>query len=175
MPTHLAFLRAINLGAKRKFPKDAIKAACESAGFTDVETYINTGNVRVTSSLRSRAKVESALEDAFLDTAGFEVPTIVFTQKEFAEIGKDAEELYAERELARHYVLLLKEPVKDAAAVEALSTDDHRAVVRGRACHLLLGSSYEAGGVDPLRVEKLVGVATNRNHKVVTALAEKWC
>lgn len=175
MPTHLAFLRAINLGAKRKFPKDAIKAACESAGFTDVETYINTGNVRVTSTLRSRAKVESALEKAFVEAAGFEVPTIAFTQKEFAQIGADAEELYAERELSRHYVLLLKEPAKDAAAIEALSTDDHRAVVRGRACHLLLGASYEAGGVDPLRVEKFVGVATNRNYNVITTLARKWC
>lgn len=175
MPTHVAFLRAINLGAKRKFPKDAIKAACESAGFTDVETYINTGNVRVTSSLRSRAKVEAALEDAFLEAAGFEVPTIVYTQAEFAEIGKDAEELYGERELARHYISLLKEPVKDAAAVEALSTEDHRAVVRGRACHLLLGPSYEAGGVDPLRTDKLLGVATSRNYNVVTTLARKWC
>ena len=175
MPTHLAFLRAINLGAKRKFPKDAIKAACESAGFTDVETYINTGNVRVTSTLRSRAKVESALEKAFVEAAGFEVPTIVFTQEEFAQIGADAEELYAERELSRHYVLLLKEPAKDPAAIEALSTDDHRAVVRGRACHLLLGASYEAGGVDPLRVEKFVGVATNRNYNVITTLARKWC
>ncbi len=175
MPTHLAFLRAINLGAKRKFPKDAIRAACESAGFTDVETYINTGNVRVTSSLRSRAKVETALEKAFLEAAGFEVPTIVYTQAEFAEIGADAQELYGERELSRHYVLLLKEPVQDPVAVEALSTGDHRAVVRGRACHLLLGASYEAGGVDPLRVEKLIGVATNRNHNVVTTLAKKWC
>ncbi len=175
MPTHLAFLRAINLGAKRKFGKDAIRAACESSGFIDVETYINSGNVRVTSSLRSRAKVEAALEAAFLEAAGFEVPTIVFTQDEFAQIGKDAEELTAQRELARHYVLLLKEPVPDAAAVETLSTDDHRAVVRGRACHLLLGPSYEAGGVDPLRVEKLVGVATNRNYNVVTTLAKKWC
>ena len=175
MSTHVAFLRAINLGAKRKFPKVQIVAACESAGFTDVETYINTGNVRVTSSLRSRAKVEAALEDAFLEAAGFEVPTIVYTQKELAEIGKDAEELSAERELARHYILLLREPVADAAAVEALSTDDHRAVVRHRACHLLLGPSYELGGVDPLRVEKLVGVATNRNYNVITTLARKWC
>lgn len=175
MPTHLAFLRAINLGAKRKFPKDAIKAACESAGFTDVETHINTGNVRVTSALRSRSKVETTLEAAFLETAGFEVPTIAFAQAEFAQIASDAEALSAERELARHYILLLKEPVGDAAVVEALSTNDHRAVVRGRACHLLLGTSYEAGGVDPLRVEKLVGVATNRNHNVVTTLAKKWC
>ena len=79
VPTYIAFLRAINLGAKRKFPQAAIVAAAESAGFTDVETYINTGNVRVTTSLRSRAKVEAVLEKAFAAEAGFEVPTIVFT------------------------------------------------------------------------------------------------
>ena len=32
VPTYVAFLRAINLGAKRKFPKDAIVAAVEAAG-----------------------------------------------------------------------------------------------------------------------------------------------
>ena len=145
MPTHIAFLRAINLGARRKFPKDAIKAACEGAGFVDVETYINTGNVRVTSPLRSRSKVEAALETAFLDATGFEVPTIVFTTRELAEIGRDAEELHAERELARHYVLLLKDQPADAAAIEALSTDEHRAVVGDRACHLLLGPDMSTG------------------------------
>ncbi|QIK77152.1 DUF1697 domain-containing protein [Nocardioides piscis] len=175
MTTHVAFLRAINLGAKRKFPKDAIKAACEAAGFSDVETYINTGNVRVTSTLRSRAKVETRLEEAFSQAAGFEVPTIAFSQSELAAVGDDAEELHAERELARHYVLLLKEDPRDAAAIEALSTDEHRAVVRNRACHLLLGPSYEQGGVDPLRVEKLLGVATNRNYTVISTLVKKWC
>src|SRR4051794_20858140 len=45
MPTYVAFLRAINLGATRKFPKDAIRAATEAAGGSGVETYINTGNV----------------------------------------------------------------------------------------------------------------------------------
>ena len=80
MPTYVAFLRAINLGAKRKFPKDAIKAATEAAGGSDVETYINTGNVRLTHSARSVAKVQAALEEAYAAAAGFEVPTIVFTE-----------------------------------------------------------------------------------------------
>ena len=80
MPTYIAFLRAINVG-KRMFAKGAIIQACEDAGFTDVETYINTGNVRVTTRLRSRAKVETALEEAFAASAGFDVPTIVFTPR----------------------------------------------------------------------------------------------
>ena len=55
VPTYVAFLRAINLGAKRKFPQDAIKTATEAAGGSDVETYINTGNVRLTHPSRSVA------------------------------------------------------------------------------------------------------------------------
>src|SRR5687768_7915039 len=84
VPTYVAFLRAINLGATRKFPKDAIKAATEAAGGTDVETYINTGNVRLTHPSRSVAKVQRALEEAYAGAAGFDVPTVVFTTKELA-------------------------------------------------------------------------------------------
>ncbi|MEO6509973.1 MAG: DUF1697 domain-containing protein [Nocardioides sp.] len=90
MPTYVAFLRAINLGPTRKFPKAAIVEATEDCGFTDVETYINTGNVRFKSSLRSRAKVEAALEKAFHQHAGFEVPTIVMTPTELRQIAADA-------------------------------------------------------------------------------------
>ena len=79
MPTYVAFLRAINLGPSRKFAKADIVAAVEDCGFTEVETYINTGNVRFRTSMRSRPKVESALEEAFREQAGFEVPTIVMT------------------------------------------------------------------------------------------------
>ncbi|QIX26004.1 DUF1697 domain-containing protein [Nocardioides sp. JQ2195] len=176
MPSYVAFLRAINLGANRKFPKDAIRAAVEGAGCTDVETHINTGNVRLTTSMRSRARIETTLEDAFLTDRGFEVPTIVFPTAELAQVGRDAEELNRP-DLARHYIWLLKdEPSAEVVdRVHALDGDGHRAVIRGRACHLLLAEGYEQGAVDPLRTEKLLGVATNRNFNVVTTLARKWC
>ena len=91
--TYIGFLRAINLGANRKFPKASIIKAVEAAGFTDVATYINTGNVRFDTTLRSRAKIEAALEKAFEAEAGFKVPTMVFTQKELREIAEEAESL----------------------------------------------------------------------------------
>ena len=86
MTTYVAFLRAINLGATRKFPKDAIVAATEAAGFDDVATRINTGNVRLGTAMRSRARIESALEQAYLADRGFEVPTIVYSQAELREV-----------------------------------------------------------------------------------------
>jgi uncharacterized protein (DUF1697 family) len=176
MPSYVAFLRAINLGAKRKFPKDAIKASVEAVGCTGVETYINTGNVRFDCSLRSRARVEATLEEAFEADRGFAVPTIAYTPDELCRIAEDIDDLHDDA-LERHYVLLLKaDPSPDIVdAVQALNDGPHRTVVRNRAAHLLLGPGYNAGSVDPLRVEKLLGVTTNRNHTVLRAITEKWC
>jgi uncharacterized protein (DUF1697 family) len=174
MPTYIAFLRAINIG-KRKFSKDAIVAACEAAGCTDVETYINTGNVRITTPMRSRAKVETALEEAFEDAAGFDVPTVVLTPKELREVAAYAEKV-GRRHDGLHYVSLLKDS-PTAAAVKKLDgagKKGERAVVDGRGVHLLLGQDYHSAKLTNAIIEKHLGVATNRNLTVISTLAEKW-
>ncbi|GAB6985807.1 DUF1697 domain-containing protein [Nocardioides pyridinolyticus] len=174
MATYLAFLRAINLGAKRKFPKDAIVAAVEGAGFTAVETCINTGNVRFQTTLRSRARIEATLEEAFLADRGFEVPTIVFTPDELRAIAAEAATF---GHGGRHYVSLLKSPptASAIAAIEERSSAEEVARVGGRAVHLLLGENYHEARLTNAVVEKELGVATNRNLTVIRTLAENWC
>lgn len=178
MARFLVFLRAINLGPTRKFPKADIVASTVGAGFADVETHIASGNVRVDTAMRSRTKIEAALEKAYAADRGFEVPCIAFSVAEFLEIAAQAEELNAARPgLARHYVYLLKaEPSReDIARVEGTSGALGEMVVRGRAAHALLQPGYADGKVDPLNAAKLLGVATNRNVTVVRTLAQKWC
>ena len=176
MATYLGFLRAINLGANRKFPKDAIVAATEAAGFTNVATHINTGNVRFDTAMRSRTRIEAALEAAYADSQGFEVPTIVFTRTELCDIAADAER-YAEGHEGRQYVSLLKDAPSsaDSAKLEARASDRARVHVNGRAVHLLLNDQYHQAALSNADVEKLLGVATNRNLTVVRALVQKWC
>ena len=147
----------------------------EKAGFTDVETYINTGNVRLTTSMRSRAKVEAALEEAFLEDRGFEVPTIVFTPAELSAIAADAAEFAADHE-GRHYVSLLKDE-PSAAAVKKIE----EARAEGE-----VGEGERSGSAPPARRElprgrahqrrrrEDLGVATNRNLTVIRTVAEKW-
>jgi len=172
--TYIGFLRAINLGPTRKFAKASIVKAVEAAGFTDVATYINTGNVRFDTTLRSRPKIEAALEKAFAAEAGFEVPTIVFTQKELRGIAEHAASF---GHGGRHYVSLLKEApsAADVKRLEESITTDEVAKVGGRAVHLLIGKNYHEARLTNAAVEKYLGVATNRNLTVVKALAEKWC
>lgn len=176
MTTYVAFLRAINLGAKRKFPKDDIVAATERAGFTGVATHINTGNVRLETRLRSRERVEAALEEAYLADRGFEVPTMAFTCAELVELASVVERL-GEGHAGRQYVSLLKhEPSPETvAALEARSTEQERVVVVGRGVHLLLGENYHEATLSNAAVEKALGPATNRNVTVIRALVQKWC
>jgi uncharacterized protein (DUF1697 family) len=172
--TWIAFLRAINIG-NRQFPKAAIKAAVEAAGGTNVETYINTGNVRLDSTRRSRERLEQELERAFVDDRGFEVATIAFTPEELREIAADAKR-FADGHDGRHYISLLKhEPTAEqVAAIEATARAGEVARVGGRAVHLLLGENYHTAKLSNAVVEKHCGVATNRNLTVIDALADRW-
>ena len=47
---------------KRKYPMAELRDALSAAGFEEVETHIQTGNVRFRTALRSREKVRQALE-----------------------------------------------------------------------------------------------------------------
>jgi uncharacterized protein (DUF1697 family) len=177
---YVAFLRAINLGKNRKFPMAELRSCLEAAGFEGPETYIQTGNVRVRSPLRSPARLAERLEELFESDRGFTVPTVVLTAKELRSVYDDAMGLEppsaAHADGLRRYVTLLKDAPTQATAaeVEGLSTDQEVAFVRGRAVHLWLDSGYQNTRLNNARVEKLLGVATTRDLKVITTLAERW-
>lgn len=177
MPTHIGFLRAVNVG-KRQYKTADLRAALEGAGYDDVDTHIQTGNVRITSPLRSTAKVEEELEALFLADRGFDVVTMVFTPAQLVDLLAEAEALAEERRPERaQYVTLLKRPPtsEQAAAVEALSGNGEAFLVRGRAVHMLYDVPFGTSKTAP-QVEKKAGVpGTNRNVTVLRAIVEKWC
>ena len=176
MPTHIGFLRAVNIG-KRQYKTVDLRKALEDAGYGDVETYIQTGNIKFTSPLRSRSKVEAELEDLFRRDRGFEVVTVVFNPAELTQLAADADELEKKHPYEYgHYLSLLKGKPPAAAVkdLEGRSGDGETLVVRGRAVHLLYDIPYHQAKNSNAQVEKLLGPATNRNVKVIRALAEKW-
>lgn len=177
MPQYIAFLRAINLGAHRKFPKPDIIAATEGAGMTEVATHINTGNVRLTTSMRSPARVRAALEDAYLADRGFPVPTVVFRPQEVRAITSRGTELRAVNlDGERNYVYLLHEPPPQAAieAVQALRFPGEQVVVEGRAAYALV-SSVQGASVLNTKEYAALGQGTSRTITVLQAIVTKWC
>lgn len=171
MPHHIAFLRAVNVG-KRQVKMADLREWLTEDGFTDVETYIQTGNVRVGSSLRSPAKVEARLEAVLRERCGFEVPCIMFTPAELRQVYDAALAIepppYAAAESSR-YVAFFKQP----PVVPDYESATERVYVVGRTVHIwIAGKMMDA----PLfkTLAKPLEPGTNRSFNVLATLAEKW-
>lgn len=178
MPHYAAFLRAINLGATRRFSKDAIRAATESAGGRAVETHLNTGNVRLTHPARSAAKVQQLLEEAYAEAAGFEVPTVVLTTADLAALTARGEELHAEHEPSGQHYVTLYAAAPTPGAVEAAHALEHpgeTVVVEGRAAYVLLDGDIHTSRLLGSREFKALGQGTARTIKVLRTVTGKWC
>ncbi len=176
MSTWVAFLRAVNVG-KRQYPMAELRAALTAAGLEDVETHIQTGNVRFGTRMRSRERIVAALEAAMLADRGFEVPVVLLSPAELVAVAADAEAVRAELgdPQWRQYVeLLARQP--DAEAVELIEAGvpGARAVVRDRAVHLLYDVSFGEAKPPRAAVSRAIGLSTNRNVTVIRTLAEKW-
>ncbi len=85
MTAYVALLRAVNVGGTGKLPMAELKRMCEAAGFTEVRTYIASGNVVFRSRLREAA-VKTALEQAMAAYAGKPVGVLVRNADEIAAV-----------------------------------------------------------------------------------------
>jgi uncharacterized protein (DUF1697 family) len=72
MNTYLILMRGINVGGKNRVPMAGLRECLEELGFSNVSTYIASGNVILDSDKRAdliRAQIEKALPETFkLDT-----------------------------------------------------------------------------------------------------------
>ncbi|MFW5469617.1 DUF1697 domain-containing protein [Knoellia sp. CPCC 206435] len=178
MPRHIAFLRAVNLGPVRKVPMAELRERLTAAGFADVETHIQTGNIALSSAMRSGARVEAAIEALLADWCGFEVPTMVRSPRELHDLATQVEATPPLlHDGARRYVAFAKtEPSASAvAALTAYAETPERARVVGRDVLLEYESGFPSSKLAGARLERMVGSpVTTRDLKVVRALNEKW-
>ncbi len=61
MTTYIALIRGINVGGKNKMPMSKLKSVLETHGFSDVSTYIASGNV-ILKSKRPASEVQDVFE-----------------------------------------------------------------------------------------------------------------
>ena len=89
MNKYIAFLRGINISGKNKISMAELKAEFEAGGFTEVSTYLNSGNVVFSSETdHARAVIEKMLIDKF----GLEIPVYVIEMDELKDILSHAPE-----------------------------------------------------------------------------------
>ena len=175
MPTYVVFLRAINLGKRRRVPMAELVECLAAAGCGDLATHLATGNVRLSAAARSHTAVEHLVEKACRERFGFEVPTLALPAPEVVQVASEGDAL--EVGPARQYVTLLKKPAPPDVARElsAWSEPGEGALVSGRAVHWWSEHGTQGSRLGNERIEQQLGVATTRTLDVVRKVAEKWC
>ncbi|MFF5296387.1 DUF1697 domain-containing protein [Paractinoplanes globisporus] len=89
--TFLILLRGINVGGKNKVPMAELKKCLEALGFSDVTTFIASGNVVLTSDRRTEeiaAQIEAALPKAF-DLDSELIKVLVLTRDQLQAVVDD--------------------------------------------------------------------------------------
>lgn len=85
MARHVALLRAINLGSRRKVPMARLRELLEAAGYEDVVTYVQSGNVVLTSR-KGPESVERDLRKRLSEEFGFDIPVIVRSREQLQAV-----------------------------------------------------------------------------------------
>jgi uncharacterized protein (DUF1697 family) len=174
---YVAFLRAVNVGG-RVVKMPVLKKAFESLRFSNVETFIASGNVVFETAASDVRKIERKIEARLREALGFEVTTFVRSVAEVSAVARLAPfPASALTDGTQIYVGFLSgEPgASERKRLMALANeiDDFHVTTREVwwLCRKDLGSP---SGGPPF--EKVLGLrVTFRNARTVTRLAAKYC
>jgi uncharacterized protein (DUF1697 family) len=179
MPRIVAFLRAINVGGRNLVPMKRLREIFEALGFTDVETFIASGNVIFTAPSASLAALEKKIESGLQKALGYDVKTFLRTDAEVAAIARYKPFAPAALKTAAALnVAFLSEPLaaEGRKAVAAFKTDIDDFHVNGREVYWLCRESQSRSKFSNARFEKqLKTSATFRGIRTVGKLAAKHC
>ncbi|WKZ35977.1 MAG: DUF1697 domain-containing protein [Anaerolineales bacterium] len=122
---YLALLRGINVGGKNIIKMADLKACFESLGFSDVVTYIQSGNVLFKSAEKDKAKLTNLIEMELPKRFNYAARLVTVTHKELKKTVDTAPRGFgSELERYRYDVIFLKEPLTPKEAMKNVSTKE---------------------------------------------------
>src|SRR4051812_35439943 len=103
---YVELLRGVNVGGKAMVSMASLKTCFEDEGFTDVTTYINSGNIIFNAPERDTEKLAEQLEKAIERTTRLAVRVLVKTAPQLQAIANAIPKSWDDP-LIRCYVLFL--------------------------------------------------------------------
>lgn len=173
---YIALLRGINIGPHKRMKMEKLRASCEALGFTNVKTYIQSGNIVCQagklSSDAAAKKIEAQIEKDFAFSAdviartGDEMKQIVTGNPLLKEPGVDASKL--------HVVFFLEVPSTEAIKkLEAIVKLPDKARHKGKEIYFYFPNGVSGSSIWKHNLDRVLGISgTMRNWKTVNTLHE---
>jgi uncharacterized protein (DUF1697 family) len=178
MSRYAAFLRGVNLGARRKASSDDLRSCFEGIGLEAVATFRTSGNVVFEAGREARGKLNGRIEEALAEALGYDVTVFLRTAGELDAIA--AREPFPAKLVDRskgklQVALLPKKPSASARErVLAMATDEDRLVFADRELYWLPSGGTRDAGIDLAAVERPIGPWTMRTKGTLEQLHSKY-
>jgi uncharacterized protein (DUF1697 family) len=169
---HILLLRGINLGARNRIAMPELRDALTAAGFEDVRTYLQSGNVVLASGASNvSGKVHTVIQEEF----GLDIAVVTRTRAELAKIVERNPLADVAKDPKRYQVSFLDaKPSRDVVRrIEETADTKERVVVDGREIYAWHPDTIARSKLWALLAGQSLGVtATARNWRTVQKLLE---
>lgn len=170
MNTYVILLRGVMPTGKNRVPMAELRVALAEAGLTDVQTYIQSGNVIACSGL-DPSRIEQLVHDTIVQCMGADIAVMARTPAQIAGILE--RNPFALAEPSRLYFSLLSSPVAPSRLQDLLEIDfapDEVKVV-GDTIYTLYATKISDSRFTNNYFERMLQVAaTTRNFNTMTRL-----
>ena len=178
MSKYVAFLRAINVGG-HIVKMDYLRTLFEGLGFTNVETFIASGNVIFDANSKNTKALEKKIEQQLLKSLGYNVATFVRSVAEVAAVANATP--FSEKALKGNgitlYVGFLASEPSDEAKQELANCVNklNDFVVADREVFWLSRAKFSETDFSGARLEKILKMQTTlRNTNTAQRIAAKY-
>lgn len=117
---YIALLRGINVGGNNKVPMADLRACFEAAGYTNVSTYINSGNVIFEAKETNLTKLVEDCERAIESRFGFPVVVSVISEAEFRAALEHAPSWWGNDAESKHNTIFVIAPASTETVMKAV-------------------------------------------------------
>ncbi|WP_298477513.1 DUF1697 domain-containing protein [uncultured Maribacter sp.] len=176
MKTYIALLRGINVSGHKKIKMADLRLLLEKEDFTNVKTYIQSGNIIFSSQEEDSTKLEHQLSTLIKENYDFEVPVLVKNAEQIKDI-LDKNPYKNKEDLASNkiYFVVLKEApkIENSSILSSISFQNEQLVITPTCVYLrcALGAG-KAKCTNNFIEKKLKVSATTRNYKTMLKLQE---
>jgi uncharacterized protein (DUF1697 family) len=176
MPSHVAFLRGMNLGGRR-IKNEELRAEFETLGFAEVACFRASGNV-VFSAKGSEEKLTTKIEAGLGEALGYEVPVFLRSAKELSALAAhepfDAAAVEASKGKLQVALLPKKPAAKARKQALAVATEEDRLALEGRELYWLPSGGVSETELDLKTVEAALGPWTMRTMGTIEQIVAKY-
>ncbi|MGD9492981.1 MAG: DUF1697 domain-containing protein [Bacteroidales bacterium] len=156
---YVALLRGINVGGRNVIPMKELKSLFEQCGFSDVETYIQSGNVLFSCGISDASKIKKKIAINLRKYTAADIPVVLLTAEQLKEVVAYAPDWFgAEPEKYRYDIVFLASEIEAEALLPKISLRE--------------GVDRAAAGNSVLYFSKLIEKATQSRLSKIISLPE---